>query len=146
MRSSPPRFPRGRVATFGAVSVTTTLLDFGLFNALILMSAIPVVVANTVSYGAGILASYALNKRLTFAGGGRHKRSHEAALFVVFNLAGLGLNNAAVAVAAWAAVDSSPLLLNLAKLGAGVATWMLKFLAFGRWVFPPRPPDGDRHA
>lgn len=130
----------GQVAMFGAVSVTTTLLDFGLFNLLVLSDAAPVVIANTLSYGAGIVASYVLNKRLTFAGGGRDRRSQEIALFVVVNVAGLVLNNAAVAVAAWTA--GSALVLNLAKIGAGAVTWVLKFAAFQRWVYPRRSSDG----
>lgn len=122
---------------FGAVSVTTTLLDFFLFNLLILSVAVPAVAANTISYGVGIAASYLLNKRFTFAGGGRDTRSHEVALFVVLSLGGLVVNNAAVALAAWAV--GSPLALNLAKIGAGAATWALKFAAFDRWVYPARP-------
>ncbi len=146
MRTSlrPPR-PNAhirQVATFGAVSVATTLLDFGLFNILVLSDALSVVAANTVSYSAGILASYALNKRLTFAGGGRDRRSHEIALFVALNLGGLLLNNAAVAVAALAA-GRSPLLLNGAKLAAGAATWLFKFVTFKRWVYPAHPRDGE---
>lgn len=129
----------GQFATFGGVSVVTTLVDFGLFNLLLATGVARVVVANTVSYGAGIVASYALNKRLTFAGRGRDVRSHEIALFVLFNVGGLALNNAAVAAAAWAAADST-VVLNLAKLGAGVAIWLFKFLAFARWVYPTPSP------
>ncbi len=143
LRSPPPTSLIRRVATFGAVSVATTLLDFGLFNVLVVSAAVPVIAANTASYGAGIVASYALNKRLTFAGGGRDKRSHEIALFLALNLGGLWLNNVAVAVAALAA-GGSPLLLNAAKLAAGVVTWLLKFVTFKHWVYPLRPPDGER--
>lgn len=124
-----------QVAAFGAVSVTTTLIDFGLFNVLVLVALLPAVAANTVSYSAGILASYVLNKTVTFAGGGRDNRTHEVALFVAVSLGGLALNNAAVAAAA-ALTGGSALLLNGAKLAAGVAAWVLKFVAFERWVYP----------
>ena len=123
--------------TFGAISVATTLLDFGIFNVLIAQDDFPVVSANTIGYGAGILASYILNKRLTFQGGGRDNRSHEFALFVVINLVGLLLNNLAVGVAE-AVYSDAALVLNGAKLAAGVATWVLKFVAFERWVYPSR--------
>lgn len=122
-------------AAFGAVSVTTTLLDFGLFNALLVLDAAPAVAANTVSYSAGILASYLLNKYLTFAGGGRDNRAHEIGVFIAVSLGGLVLNNAAVALAAALAGDA-PLLLNGAKIAAGAATWLVKFVAFERWVYP----------
>ena len=126
-----------QIAIFGLVSVVTTILDFGLFNLLVWLEAVPAVAANTLSYGLGIIASYLLNKRLTFSGGGRDKRSHELALFVVLNLAGLALNNFAVALAVRVAGET-PVLLNAAKLLAGAATWLLKFVTFKRWVYPAR--------
>ncbi len=122
-----------QLSTFGAVSVTTTILDFGLFNLLILAEGVPVVAANTMSYSVGIGASYLLNKRFTFGGGGRDKRSHEVALFVLFNVAGLGLNNLAVALVA---DIRSTLLLNAMKLLAGAVAAVAKFIAFKRWVYP----------
>lgn len=130
--------PGARQATwFGIVSIITTVLDFALFNVLFELDVMPVVAANTVSYGAGIIASYVLNKRLTFAGGGRDKRHHEVGIFVAINVVGLLLNNAAVGIAVrW--IGDSALMLNLAKLAAGAATWVLKFVTFKRWVYPMR--------
>ena len=130
-----------QVTTFGLISVATTVLDFGLFNLLIVNDAMPVVSANTIGYGAGILASYILNKTLTFQGGGRDSRTHEFVLFVAINLFGLLANNAAVAVAD--SVSASALLLNGAKLAAGLATWVLKFVAFERWVYPAKAETGE---
>lgn len=130
--------------TFGAISVATTLLDFGIFNAILFaQDDFPTVSANTIGYGAGILASYVLNKRLTFQGGGRENRSHEFALFVAINLVGLALNNLAVG-AAEAFYSDAALVLNGAKLAAGVATWVLKFVAFERWVYPSREGATDQ--
>ena len=140
MSTRTPRSLR-QVTTFGIVSVATTLLDFGLFNALIAADLLPVVSANSVGYGAGIVASYWLNKRLTFQGGGRDRRSHEFALFVVINIVGLLLNNLAVGFTE-AAISEATLILNAAKLAAGVATWVLKFVAFERWVYP-MPDDAE---
>lgn len=127
-----------QVATFASVSVATTVLDFALFNVLIGFDVLSPLVANTISYGAGIVASYVLNKRITFSGGGRANRGHEVGLFVVLNLVGLGINNGAVAIAARGA-DESALLINAVKLLAGVGTWVLKFVTFKYWVYPHRP-------
>jgi putative flippase GtrA len=131
-----------QVSTFGAVSVATTILDFALFNVLILTESIPVVAANTISYSTGIVASYLLNKRFTFTGGGRDKRSHEVALFLLFNILGLGLNNLAVGLVADV---RSTLLLNVMKLLAGVVAAIVKFVGFKRWVYPivVAPTDED---
>lgn len=125
-----------QVSTFGAVSVATTVLDFGLFNLLVVGNFMGALPANTISYSAGIAASYLLNKRFTFGGGGRDKRSHEIALFVMFNIGGLLLNNAAIALVAG---TSSTLLLNVMKLLAGALAALVKFLGFKRWVYPMKP-------
>ena len=127
-----------QVFAFASVSVATTVLDFALFNVLIGFDVLSPLVANTISYGAGIVASYVLNKRFTFSGGGRANRGHEVGLFIVLNLVGLGINNGAVAMAARGA-DESTLLINAVKLLAGVATWVLKFVTFKYWVYPHRP-------
>ena len=127
-----------QVFAFASVSVATTVLDFALFNVLIGFDVLSPLVANTISYGAGIVASYLLNKRITFSGGGRANRGHEVGLFIVLNLVGLGINNGAVAMAARGA-DESTLLINAVKLLAGVATWVLKFVTFKYWVYPHRP-------
>ena len=132
-RSARTRAFARQVSKFGAVSVATTLLDFTLFNLLIISSALPVVVANTISYSAGIAASYLLNKRYTFIGGGRDKRTHEVGLFVLFNVVGLGLNNLAVSLVS---TMRSTLLLNVMKLVAGLVAAIVKFVGFKRWVYP----------
>jgi putative flippase GtrA len=140
-----PRRPRalfgsgidfGRLARFGMVSAITTLIDFGIFNLLVIPKLLPPVAATTISYTCGIVASFVLNKRFTFRGG-RDNLAHEFGLFVGINVIGLALSNGAVALAEHAA-GGGTLLLNLAKLGAGALTWTLKFLTFKHWVFPIR--------
>jgi putative flippase GtrA len=123
-----------QAAIFGVVSIATTVLDFGLFNVLV-HSGTSVLLANTISYSAGILASYLLNKHYTFEGGGREKIHHEIGLFVLINIGGLWVNNLTVLGASRAFSDSA-LVLNAAKLAAGVATWVLKYVTFKRWVYP----------
>lgn len=125
-----------RLARFGLVSVITTLIDFGIFNLLVIPKLLPPVAATTISYTCGIVASFVLNKWFTFRGR-RDNMAHEFGLFVAINVVGLTLNNGAVALAEHA-VGGGTLLLNLAKLGAGALTWALKFLTFKHWVFPVR--------
>jgi putative flippase GtrA len=129
-----------RASMFGVVSVVTTAVDFGLFNLLVSADRAGPVVANVISYTAGLSVSYVLNKRYTFAGGGRERLSRELGTFTLLNLLALGLNTVAVAAAA-AIFGNRPVLLNGAKLAAGAATWALKYVAFERWVYP-RPSAG----
>jgi putative flippase GtrA len=128
---------RRRVATFAAVSVFTTLIDFGLFNVLLKYSALSVVVATTISYSVGGLTSYWFNKRYTFEGGGRDNVRQELVLFFAINVVGLALNNLMVIAVAHAA-GRNALLLNGARIVAGAATWVFKYFAFRRWVYPTR--------
>lgn len=124
-----------RLSMFGLVSVATTAVDFALFNILVSGGVVGPVIANLFSYSTGVLVSYALNKRYTFSGGGRERQSAEFGMFVLFNLLALGLNTAAVAGVA-ASVGEDAVLLNGAKLAAGVGIWVLKYVAFDRWVYP----------
>jgi putative flippase GtrA len=124
-----------RVSMFGIISVITTAVDFGLFNILVAADYAGPVLANVISYGAGVAVSYTLNKRYTFSGGGRDKVSEEFGMFVGFNVVALVLNTAAVAAVA-AVVGENALLLNIAKLVSGAAIVALKYVAFQRWVYP----------
>jgi putative flippase GtrA len=127
------------IITFGAVSVGTTAMDFAIFNLLISTTALSPVSSNTISYSAGVIVSYLLNKRLTFRDGGRDNRSHEMGLFLAINIVGLAFNNGAIALVA-REFGRSTLVLDAGKLAAGVATWVLKFVTFKRWVYPaPKP-------
>ncbi|MEA2499239.1 MAG: hypothetical protein QOH26_1644 [Actinomycetota bacterium] len=123
---------------FGTVSVVTTAVDFAFFN-LFVELGMSLLLANTIAYSAGIVASYLLNKHWTFEGGGRDKIHHEIGLFVLINVGGLWVNNFGVLLAAQT-IDDSALVLNLAKLAAGAATWVFKYVTFKRWVYPSVEP------
>ena len=129
------------VLTFGAVSIGTTLMDFAIFNLLVSATTLSPVLSNTISYSAGVVVSYMLNKHLTFRDGGRDNQSHEMGLFLLINIVGLGFNNGVIALVA-RGFGRSTLVLDAGKLAAGIATWALKFVTFKRWVYPTAKPAG----
>ena len=129
----------GGLFRFGLVSVVATLVDFGIFNILVIPKILPPLPSTTISYSCGIVTSFVLNKWFTFRGG-RASVAHEFGLFLAISLVGLGLNNGAVALAERTLGDG-PLLLNMAKLAAGALSWVLKFFSVKHWVFPERRPD-----
>lgn len=144
LRRGPHRLGRllGReVLTFGAVSVGTTVIDFAIFNLLVSATTLSPVISNTISYSAGVVLSYMLNKHLTFRDGGRDNRTHEMGLFLVINIVGLAFNNGVIALVA-RELGRSTLVLDAGKLAAGIATWALKFVTFKRWVYPVAKPAG----
>ncbi len=107
------------------------------------MTALSPVPSNTISYSVGVVASYLLNKRLTFQDGGRDRRSQEMGLFLIINVVGLALNNGVIALVAQG-FGRGTLVLDAGKLAAGIATWGLKFITFKRWVYPaPQPAEAS---
>ncbi len=72
---------------FGAVGIVNTTVDF---VALTLLSRVmPYTLANIISYGCGMLCSFALNKRFTFADQ-RRTTARRGIIFVAVNLISLG--------------------------------------------------------
>jgi putative flippase GtrA len=85
------------IVRFAAVGVLNTAVDVGLFLLLVRALSVPTVVANSVSYSAGVLNSFLLNKYWTF---GRVRQTHpfgrQLVLFISLNLVGLLISNAVV--------------------------------------------------
>lgn len=129
-----------RAARFLAVGALGTLIDLSLFSALALLLGVPPLLANSVSYGAGILNNYALHRAWTFAGRTRAGAPRQFARFAAVSLSALALSNLVVAglapvLDAWLADPSlSALGAKIAALGLGFA-W--NFTANQRWTFRP---------
>lgn len=77
------------------MGVTNTLVDVGVFAALVAASA-PVVAANAAGYAAGTLNSFVLNRGWTFRDLRGPRWGRQFAVFVGVNLAVLGLSTCLV--------------------------------------------------
>lgn len=122
-----------RLVRFGAVGVVNTLLDVALFTLLVGLLHWHVVPANILSYGAGILCSFALNSRWTFAEfGGTPGALQRFARFVASSLAAMGLSTLLVVVLALA---MDPL---LAKAISVVVGFLANYAMARRFVFRAR--------
>jgi putative flippase GtrA len=136
-----------RTARYLAVGLASTALDLTLFAVLQIYVGLPSLIANTASYGSGIVGNYALQRSWTFrdrTGPGR-ALGKQFAQFLVVSLMALALNNLLVLAPGAAAVrliGSVTFGLMLAKLGAtGVGTlWGLA--ANTLWTFRPATPAG----
>ncbi|QRM56097.1 GtrA family protein [Sinorhizobium sp. BG8] len=110
---------------FAVVGAITTTLDFVLFNALVLVGAIPAL-ANIFSYSCGIAVSYALNRAWTF----RARRSNVQALkFVLSTLTGLLISTCLVATLV--IVMPPP----IAKILSVPVVFAWNYLSARLWVF-----------
>jgi putative flippase GtrA len=90
-----PRFFSIRFAKFLVVGGSCTLLDFVLFSIIHLWLKVDIVLANIVSYGVGLTASFFLNRAWTFHDG--QLRSKKRILhFFLWGYGGLILNTGLV--------------------------------------------------
>ena len=87
------------ISRFALVGLLNTCLDFALFNVFYYGLSINLLIANTLSYGTGIINSFFLNKYWTFSGSeDRRKYSHSVQflLFLGLNLIALLISNGVV--------------------------------------------------
>ena len=131
-----------RILKFGSVGVLNTLVDYAVFNALVLGAGMSVAPANVISYSTGIANSWFWNKRWTFAD--RPMRYPRLALptFIAVNLVGLVLNTGAVlglqALGVRIGVPemmSEAVYLNIYKTLAITVSYAWNYLATKHFVF-----------
>ncbi|MBV6396098.1 MAG: hypothetical protein HFACDABA_01686 [Anaerolineales bacterium] len=91
----PPSKELARFERFLAVGALGTLLDFGLLAAL-KFAGLPTLLANSISFTAGVSNNFTWNSRWTFADRGDEKWQARFLQFLLVSLAGLALNNAIV--------------------------------------------------
>jgi putative flippase GtrA len=129
------------VLAFGLIGIANTVVDFGVYNALIFLGALK---ANAASTLVATTSSYAMNRRWTYRDrlrGGLHR---EYTLFFLFNLIGLGIQEAVLGLAKYGlgfGENDHRLELNLFKC-AGIAIAMVfRFWSYRTFVFRPAPAD-----
>ena len=85
-----------RFVRFMVVGVTGTVLDFSILTLLKALLGFPTLIANTISYSAGILNNFILNRQWTFSDVRNKPARVQFFQFAAVSLIGLGLNNAIV--------------------------------------------------
>jgi len=115
---------------FGIVGITNTGLDLAVFWLLAGMLGMPILIANTISYSAGVLNSFVLNRLWTFRGVAfRNSAEVQLPLFMVVSLIGLSVAN----VILWLCAQVLPV--GVAKLVSVAVTLVWNFFASKRIVF-----------
>jgi putative flippase GtrA len=125
-----------QVARFNLVGVLNTALDLGLFF-LLTGIGMTYLLAQTCSYGCGIVNSYLFNKHWTFGLTGI--RAAELVRFVAVNLSALAVSVLLVYL------FHAPLRLPLlaAKAVATLLTMLISFCGSKFWVFKQAMPGRD---
>ncbi len=127
---------------FLMVGLASTVVDLALFTALHIGLAVPALLANTLSYSAGIVTSYALHRRWTYAARPRKALGAQFPQFAMVSLSALVLNNLLVVLLA---APLGALLAHpgygafLAKIGATGVGLCWNFMVNNFWTFRAVP-------
>jgi putative flippase GtrA len=130
-----------KAASFAAVGLVNSAVDFGVFSFAYYYLKFPIVLANVVSWSIAVSGSYVMNSLTTFAReSGRELRLKSYASFALSQAAGLVANTATVIVASY----FMPVLVG--KVFAIGASFMVNFTLSHFVVFRRRQkpaPGGD---
>lgn len=127
-----------RMAKFALVGVLNTAVDFAVFSLLYYVTGIPLLAAQTTAFTAGVLNSYALNRKWTFSSSNRGN-ALEIMRFGAVNgfsfIVATGVLLALRDYGAWYAW--------LAKLVSVGVSMVLNYTGSRLWVFRQRREAGD---
>jgi putative flippase GtrA len=118
---------------YGFTGAVASIVDFGLFAALVRLAHWPWFISGCISFSLSVLAGYLISIRLVFVSGERFRKHEEIALVFVVSLFGLAINQGLLYVLIHAGLDPIG-----AKLGASVFVISWNFLARSRLVFKIR--------
>jgi putative flippase GtrA len=91
-----------KAASFGAIGVVNSAVDFAVFTLAFVWLALPIVPANLMSWAVAVTSSYVLNSMFTFAAeSGRKLAARTYVNFVVAQVAGFIANTAVVLTASY---------------------------------------------
>jgi putative flippase GtrA len=128
-----------RFLRFSIVGALGTVLDFSLLTALKL-TGMATFAANSLSFTAGLLNNYTLNRLWTFRDQRNEAWATQLAQFALVSLVGLALNNAILlASESWFAgvLDSATWAYLPAKAMATLCVLFWNYLANRKWTFRP---------
>lgn len=132
------RFAREAVA-FSVAGLTSTALDFAIFNGLIFLGPLQ---ANLISAVIATTLSFSMNRRWTYRDRPRTAVHRELGLFFAVNMVGLGIQEIVLGLARYGlGFDESDdrVALNLFKLAGISAAMVFRFWAYRNLVFRRQP-------
>lgn len=131
-------FAREAVA-FSVAGLTSTAVDFAIFNGLILLGPLQ---ANLISAAVATALSFSMNRRWTYRDRPRMAVHRELTLFLAVNLVGLAIQEVVLGLARYGlGFDPADdrIALNLFKLAGISAAMVFRFWAYRTVVFRRQP-------
>jgi mannosyltransferase len=129
------RLSQSKQVRFGAVGIVNTLVDFGLFNILILLVELPILVANILATTTAMLVSFILNRNGVFRSKGSSRI--EIVLFFATTLTGLWIIQNGVILTLYPLLGTLPIpiKLNIIKAIAIIIGLVWNYVWYSRVVF-----------
>jgi putative flippase GtrA len=134
-----------RFVKFAIVGAAGSITDFAVLNLLVQLVALPLAVANTVSFVAAVMQNFTLNRLWTFPESRERHASGQLAQFAMVSLIGYGLNQLvflslhhvwdAYLIAHYGADTGYIISYNLAKLFAIGVVLFWNFTANRLWTY-----------
>lgn len=135
----------GQVLRFVGVGLANTVIDFGLFNALSwllgIRGGLGLLVINLFAVTAAMLFSYWANGKFTF---GAQERPRAFTRFLLITVTAMLVNSLILVLVSQNLPGVTLVVLNLAKLGAAVASGTINFFGYRLYVYRERqnvPPE-----
>ncbi|MGW4733255.1 GtrA family protein [Streptomyces shenzhenensis] len=126
-------------AKFGAVGGAGLLVNLGVFNLVRHVTELPVVRASIIATVVAIIFNYIGFRYFTYRDRDKSGRTRELALFMLFSVVGLVIENGVLYAATYGFGWDSPLQSNVFKFfGIAVAT-LFRFWSYRTWVFRTMP-------
>jgi putative flippase GtrA len=117
---------------FGIIGAINTALDYAIFNALYSIGPLK---AQCVATAIAATSSYFMNRHWTFRHRARSGLRREYVLFFAFNLIGLGIALAVLAITKYGLGYHSQVAGNVAKTIGLVLGTLFRFWSYRKWVF-----------
>lgn len=129
---------------FGAVGGVNTVLNYALFNVLVLtVLADGQLKATVIATIAATTSSYFMNRHWTFRDRSKSAMRREYSLFFLFNAAGLVIELGVLAIAKYGLDIHGLLALNLVKTVGLVLGMTFRFWSYRTFVFRAQPVGAD---
>jgi putative flippase GtrA len=126
------------LSAFGVVGAINFALDVALFQLMYVVIGADALVAKIVSTSVTTTTAYFMHRHWSFAHRERTGIRREYPIFFLVNALTLALSLVMIGVVRYPLGQTSVLVLQLTNIASIAIGTVIRFLAYKRWVFPPR--------
>jgi len=126
------------LSAFGVVGAINFALDVALFQFMYVVIGADALVAKIVSTSITTTTAYFMHRHWSFAHRERTGIRREYPIFFLVNALTLALSLVMIGVVRYPLGQTSVLVLQLTNIASIAIGTVIRFLAYKRWVFPPR--------